>query len=65
MGVPPAARTPSFTFAASSRKWKLQGMVSIQVFAIPTMGFAKSASVKPIAFNMDRAPARSRPSVMM
>ncbi len=21
MGVPPAARTPAFTFAASSRKW--------------------------------------------
>ena len=33
MGVPPAARMPSFTLAESRRRWKLQGMVSIQVLA--------------------------------
>ena len=38
MGVPPAARMPSFTLAASWRRWKLQGMVSIQVLATPMIG---------------------------
>ena len=38
MGVPPAARMPSFTLAARRRRWKLQGMVSIQVLATPMMG---------------------------
>src|SRR6185437_15498818 len=64
MGVPPAARTPSFTFAASRRRWKLQGMVSIQVLATPINGLARSSLVKPMALNMERAPARWRPSVM-
>src|SRR5581483_8779164 len=64
IGVPPALRTPSFTFAESRRKWKLHGMVSIQVFATPISGFARSSLVKPIALNIERAPARSRPSVM-
>ena len=31
IGVPPAARMPSLTFAASARRWKLHGIVSIQV----------------------------------
>src|SRR5260221_1409398 len=64
MGVPPAARTPSFTFTASRRRWKLHGMVSIQVLAIPISGLFRSSLVKPIALNMERAPARDRPSVM-
>src|SRR6266545_5490894 len=38
-------------------------MVSIQVVATPTRGLARSSSVKPIALSMDRAPARSGPSV--
>ena len=65
MGVPPAARMPSFTFADSRRRWKLQGMVSIQVLATPIRGGVRSLSVKPTALNMARAPARSRPSVML
>src|SRR5579871_222076 len=64
MGVPPAARMPSFTFADSRRRWKLQGMVSIQVLATPMMGLRRSSSVKPMALNMARDGARSRPSVM-
>jgi hypothetical protein len=40
-------------------------MVSIQVFAIPMIGFRKSSSLNPIAFNIDRAGARSRPCVMV
>ena len=31
IGVPPAARMPSLTLAASARRWKLHGIVSIQV----------------------------------
>ena len=63
IGVPPASRIPAFTRCASSRWLKLQGMVSIQVVATPTMGFARSSSVKPIPFSIDRAAARSGPSV--
>ena len=45
IGVPPASRTPSLTAAARARRWKLQGMVSIQVEATPMMGLARSSSV--------------------
>ena len=64
MGVPPAARMPSLTLAASRRRWKLQGMVSIQVLATPMSGLLRSLSVNPMALNMARAGAWSRPSVM-
>src|SRR5215831_16038857 len=64
MGVPPASRIPSFTLAESRRRWKLQGMVSIHVLATPIRGRLRSASVNPTALNMERAPARSRPSVI-
>ena len=65
MGVPPAARTPSFIFAARRRRWKLQGIVSIQVLAMPTMGRARSSSVNPIALSIERAPERVGPSKMV
>jgi hypothetical protein len=39
----------------------LQGIVSIQVWATPTIGFSRSRSSKPIALSIARAPARSRP----
>src|SRR5271156_5632125 len=39
-------------------------MVSIQVLATPISGLHRSASVKPMALNIERAPARSRPSVI-
>src|SRR5436309_11987291 len=38
-------------------------MVSIHVVATPMSGRARSSSVKPIALSIDRAPARSGPSV--
>ena len=41
IGVPPALRTPSATFAASRRRLKLHGMVPIQVFAMPMIGFCE------------------------
>ncbi len=63
IGVPPASRMPAFTRCASSRWLKLQGIVSIHVVATPTRGLARSSSVKPIAFSMARAAARSGPSV--
>src|SRR5215471_12066991 len=39
-------------------------MVSIHVLATPIRGRLRSASVNPTALYMERAPARSRPSVM-
>ena len=63
IGVPPAARIPPFTSCASSRWFKLQGIVSIHVVATPTSGRARSSSVNPIPFSIARAGARSGPSV--
>ncbi len=48
IGVPPAARMPSLTFAASARRWKLHGIVSIQVEATPMIGFFSASSSKPM-----------------
>src|SRR6478672_469119 len=64
IGVPPASRTPRFTWTARSRWLRLHGIVSIQVVPTPTIGFARSSSVKPTAFSIARAPARSGPSVI-
>ena len=44
IGVPPASRMPSLTRAESARRWKLQGMVSIQVEATPMIGRDSASS---------------------
>ena len=44
IGVPPAARMPSFTLAASARRWKLHGIVSIHVFATAIRGLESASS---------------------
>ena len=44
IGVPPASRMPSFTFAASARRVKLHGIVSIQVEATPMIGLESASS---------------------
>jgi hypothetical protein len=44
IGVPPASRMPSLTLAASARRWKLHGIVSIHVEATPMIGLARSSS---------------------
>ncbi len=44
IGVPPAARIPSLTFAASARRWKLHGIVSIHVFATAISGLESASS---------------------
>ncbi len=62
IGVPPAARMPSFTFSASFRWFQLHGVISIQQWATPTSGRLRSSSVKPIALKYERAAARSAPS---
>src|SRR5205823_4027437 len=64
IGVPPASRMPRLTSTASSRWLRLHGIVSIQVVATPIIGRARSSSVKPTAFSIERAPARSGPSVI-
>ena len=63
IGVAPASRMPRFTSTARSRWLRLHGIVSIQVVATPMMGFARSSSVKPVPLSIERAPARSGPSV--
>ena len=63
IGVPPAARMPALTRCASSRWLKLHGIVSIHVVETPTIGRARSSSVKPMPFSIARAAARSGPSV--
>ncbi len=50
IGVPPAARTPSFTFSATARRWKLHGIASIHELAIPMIGLRRSSSPKPMPF---------------
>ena len=50
IGVPPAARTPSFTRSARRRRWKLQGIVSVHVLAMPTSGRWSASSSNPIPF---------------
>ena len=62
MGVPPAARIPCITFSASFRWFQLQGIVPIQEWATPICGRERSSSLKPTAFIMARAGARSGPS---
>ncbi len=64
IGVPPASRMPCLTFCASARWLKLHGIVSIHVVATPMKGRAMSSSVKPMAFSIERAAARSGPSVI-
>ena len=55
IGVPPAARIPSFTAAASSRRCELQGPISIHVLATPMIGLLSASSSKP-----DRLEHRAR-----
>ena len=64
IGVPPAARTPSLSDAASSRRCRLQGPISVQVLAMPTIGRASASRSNPAARSIDRAPARLGPSVI-
>ena len=63
IGVAPASRIPRLTCGASARWLRLHGMVSIHVVQTPMIGLARSSSVKPVAFSIARAPARSGPSV--
>ena len=56
IGVPPAARMPSFTCSASRRRWKLQGMVSVQVLATPMSGRARSSRAE--ADGLEHRPRR-------
>ena len=44
IGVPPAALMPSLTCLASARRWKLHGIVSIHVLAMPMIGFESASS---------------------
>ena len=50
IGVPPAARTPAFTCSARPRRSKLQGIASVQVLAMPIVGFESASSSYPMPF---------------
>jgi hypothetical protein len=58
IGVPPAARMPRLTSAASARRCRLQGITSVQVLTTATSGRSRSSSPSPVAFNIARAGAR-------
>ena len=60
--LPPAASAPAAATRANSSMCMLQGVTMLQVEAIPTMGLAKSSSLKPTARSMERLGARSGPS---
>ena len=45
-------------------QWKLQGIVSVQVLAMPTIGRFRASSSNPMPFRYARACARSGPSRM-
>ncbi len=61
IGVPPAARMPALTCSASARWFQLQGMVSIHAWPTPMMGRSRSSRLKPMAWSIARAAARSGP----
>src|SRR3954471_18667701 len=63
IGVPPASRMPSFTFAARARRWNVHGIVSIHVDATPMIGLLSASSSYPIPCSWARAAARDGPSV--
>ena len=61
IGLAPAALMPAFSGTASSRRPKLQGIVSVQTLETPTNGLSMSSAFRPIAWRKERAAARSRP----
>src|SRR5579872_6225884 len=62
IGLAPAALMPALIGTASSRRPKLQGIVSVQQFDTPMNGLPRSSRVRPIACRKERAGARSTPS---
>src|SRR3954463_12764063 len=62
-GYPPAVCTPSFTALASRSSDRLHGVISFQLEATPTWGFAQSSSPIPTARNIPRLAVASSPSV--
>ena len=60
--LPPAASTPAPASRASASMCMLHGVSMLQVEAMPTTVFWKSASWNPTARSMERLGARSAPS---
>ena len=61
-GLPLAIAAPSAALSANLSMCMLQGVTMLQVDAIPTWGFLKSASSNPTARSIERLGARSTPS---
>src|SRR6267142_537164 len=64
-GTPPASRTALAAWRAKSPSKALQGVTRPSVEAMPTKGFARSASDRPRLLRNARCGARSRPSTVM
>src|SRR5437899_8469203 len=64
-GTPPASRTPVAASRANSPSSALHGVTRPSVDAMPTKGFARSASDRPSARRNARCGARSSPSTVM
>jgi len=62
-GIAPAARSASLARSAWAPMPMLQGVMVLWALPTPTMGFAKSSSVKPAARIIARLGVRARPSV--
>src|SRR5699024_9534591 len=62
IGAPPASLAPLLALSAKSLICILQGVTSLHVLAIPTIGFLKSSSVKPTARSIARFGAFLVPS---
>src|SRR5690625_2552436 len=62
-GTAPASLAPFFDASARSSIWILQGVTSLPVLAIPTIGFLKSSSSNPTALNIARFGAFAGPSL--
>ena len=61
MGVPPAARIPARTGTANLSRSILHGPILVHVLKTAIIGPSKFSSSSPVARNMARAAARSRP----
>ena len=60
-GVPPFARTPALTDAATLARWMFSGAISFHELATATRGLSSSAAVRPAPAYQLRAKIRSNP----
>ncbi|MNV64655.1 hypothetical protein D3C71_1573080 [compost metagenome] len=63
-GIPPASRIPTFTSSASVRRLRLHGLISDQVFRMPTTGRSiRSSRLQPAVDKVERCTKPGRSSL--